>query len=638
MSKRKLLLVDGDARSRRVLEVSLRSEGFAVATASEGGEALARCSAVEPDLVLTETRLSGMDGFEFVRQLKLLPQFAQTPVVFLSNQKSVADKIRGLELGVEDYLTKPIFVRELIARIHMLLVRRTHDRLAMGGSADAQAPFTGSLEDLGVVDLLQTLNSSRRTGAVKIRSGRHHAVLYFRDGEVIDAELARLRGEEAVFRALTWHSGEFDVDLCEVERPDVVGKPLQGLLMEGMRRVDEWARLTGELPALSSVVQVDHTALATRLPQVPDELEGILGLVDGSKTLLQVIDESPYDDLSTASVIAKLHREGLIRIVGASAARGPRSNLVVPRSSLPQNALNWGAGTLAQGSVAPAVVTRTAAEVAAEVSGSRAPATLPPPGVHSEPLEAQALRPATLPPAPLSFAQVAPAPPPAAAFSSGLPAQQPAASAVAPAGALPRGTPVPPAIASALAQLPEPTPESRRRVSFEPAMGSESSPPGAVTEKDLEELLADARAVQRTPEERARQRRGLFGVVAVVLLALVLLVVGLLRNRGGEDIASVAPGAPPAVQPSAVPPPPSASAAVPAAPAEPEPIPSAEPVSSADTISKHSATATTKAGPSAPAAPRPTTPPPPPPAVRAPAPPPLATAPQKAPPTAVFPE
>ncbi|HEX2879946.1 MAG TPA: DUF4388 domain-containing protein [Polyangiaceae bacterium] len=335
-----LLLVDADPRSMRVLEVSLRAEGFDVVTATDANQALEKCQAQVPDLILTETRLAEMDGFELVKQLKAKPEYAQIPIVFLSNQKSIDDKIKGLQLGVEDYLTKPIFVRELITRINMLLARRTHDRIQEGAPTSSRTRFAGSLEDMGVVDLLQTLDVSRKTGVLRVRSGKYQAAVYFQEGQLVDAEMGRLAGEEAVYRMLTWHAGEFEVEIKAITQENVVNKPLQTLLMEGMRRVDEWGRLAKELPELDRVVAVNERVLAERVSEIPEELTGILRLLDGQRTVLDVVDESPFDDLSTLAVLAKLHGEGLLVV---STAMNPLdAHAIVPRSSAPPLAFAWG--------------------------------------------------------------------------------------------------------------------------------------------------------------------------------------------------------------------------------------------------------------------------------------------------------
>lgn len=310
MAKQQLLLVDGDPRSIRVLEVSLKNAGFNVTTAGDGTDALAKLEYATPDLILSDTRLPGIDGYEMVRRLKARPEHASIPIVFLTSQKSIEDKIRGLELGVEDYLIKPIFVRELITRVHLLLARRAQERIATGPASRTR--FSGSLEDMGVVDLLQTIEVSRKSGVARITNGKRIAMVFFRDGKLVDAENGKLRGDEAVYRALLWTSGEFEVEFKPVDNSDTITTSTQGLLMEGMRRVDEWGRLSEQLPSLDVVFDVDHQTLLERLTEIPDELNAILRLLDGRRTLMEIIDDSPFDDLSTLSVISKLYFEGLL--------------------------------------------------------------------------------------------------------------------------------------------------------------------------------------------------------------------------------------------------------------------------------------------------------------------------------------
>ncbi len=323
MAKQQLLLVDADPRSVRVLEVSLRKSGFSVTTATDGVDAFSKIQFSAPDLILADTRLPRMDGFEFVKRLKEDPELMNVPVVFLTSQRSIEDKIRGLELGVEDYLTKPIFVRELTARVNLLLARRTQESMATTVTSGPRTRLSGSLEDMGLVDLLQTFEVSRKSGVAHVREPRGiEIVIYFRDGKVVDAELGRLRGEEAVYRALIWSVGTFEVKFGPVTNEDIIPTSTQGLLMEGMRRVDEWGRLLEQSPPLETIFDIDRDQLVERLSEIPDELNGILRLLDGRRTLLQVVDESPFEDLSTLSTITKLFFEGLL-VIREKAVEGP---------------------------------------------------------------------------------------------------------------------------------------------------------------------------------------------------------------------------------------------------------------------------------------------------------------------------
>jgi len=345
VAKQQLLLVDADPASVRVLEVSLKKAGFSVTTATDGLDALAKLELSSPDLVLTDTRLPRIDGYELVRRIKEMPDLVNVPVVFLTSQKAVEDKIRGLELGVEDYLTKPIFVRELIARVHLLLTRRTHQRVATVAPGSRRSKLSGDLADMGVVDLLQTFEMGRKSGVARLHSGPHEAIIYFREGKVVDAEHGRLVGEEAVYRCLIWTGGTFDVDFMPIDHQEVILTSTQGLLMEGMRRVDEWGRLCEQLPPLETVFVVDSAQLAERLNEIPDELNGILRLFDGHKTLLDVVDESPFEDLSTLGTVTKLFFEGLLIVAEPPPAVEPfvpaHEQEVVPSLSRPPEGTSW---------------------------------------------------------------------------------------------------------------------------------------------------------------------------------------------------------------------------------------------------------------------------------------------------------
>lgn len=318
MAKKKVLLVDADLRSLRVLEVSLRKAGYNVTSAPDGLAALEVVAHQAPDLVIADTKLPKLDGYGFVRRLKDMREHSGTPVIFLASQRSVEDKIRGLELGVEDYLTKPIFVRELLARVNVVLARRTQETLSdQRASESMKTRFAGSIHEMTVVDLLQTFELSRRSGTITLKSGRRLGWVWFNDGRLVDAEVGGLRGEEAVYRMLVWSEADFEVDFGPVDREEVVDVPTSQLVMEGMRRADDWGRLVEQLPPLSDIYEVDHEKLIERLSEIPDELNGILRLLDGRRSLMEVIDESPFEDLSTLSTLSKLYFEGLLVLPAA---------------------------------------------------------------------------------------------------------------------------------------------------------------------------------------------------------------------------------------------------------------------------------------------------------------------------------
>jgi two-component system, OmpR family, response regulator len=124
----RLLVVDDEATVRELLSAALRFAGFQVTSAVTGSEAVAAAAQEPPDLVLLDVMLPDMDGFEVVRLLREQRPEGRNgpvPVLFLTARDRQADKVTGLSLGADDYVTKPFDLAELIARIRAILRRTT---------------------------------------------------------------------------------------------------------------------------------------------------------------------------------------------------------------------------------------------------------------------------------------------------------------------------------------------------------------------------------------------------------------------------------------------------------------------------------------------------------------------------------
>ena len=296
------------------MEVSLKKAGFSVTTAVHGKDALEKVQISPPDLVLADTKMPEMDGFELCQALKSDERFKNIPFVFLTNQKSVEFKVRGLELGGDDYLTKPIYIKEIVIRVKMILQKAEKER---SDRKETKAGFSGNLADMGVVDLVQTFEMGRKTGTMAIE-GERSGMVYFREGRAIDAEHGRLKGENAFYRMLNTFEGKFEVQFIPVDRVERIEVSTQGLLLEGMRRLDEWGRMLEQLPPLETVFEIDYRQLAERLSEIPDEVNGLLRLFDGKRTLSRVVDDSEFEDLAALGIISKLYFEGLTRELGSA--------------------------------------------------------------------------------------------------------------------------------------------------------------------------------------------------------------------------------------------------------------------------------------------------------------------------------
>lgn len=119
----RLLVVEDEPNIRELLATSLRYAGFDVATAASGAEALRVADAHDPDLCVLDVMLPDMDGFTVTRRLR--EQGRQLPIVFVTARDSVDDKIKGLTVGGDDYVTKPFSLEEVVARLRALMRRTT---------------------------------------------------------------------------------------------------------------------------------------------------------------------------------------------------------------------------------------------------------------------------------------------------------------------------------------------------------------------------------------------------------------------------------------------------------------------------------------------------------------------------------
>jgi len=118
---RRILVVDDEPSIAELLAMALRYEGFEVEMASDGTEALARFDSFRPHLVVLDVMMPGLDGFAVAK--RLAERRSSVPVVFLTARDTTDDKVRGLSLGGDDYMTKPFSVEELVARIRAILRR-----------------------------------------------------------------------------------------------------------------------------------------------------------------------------------------------------------------------------------------------------------------------------------------------------------------------------------------------------------------------------------------------------------------------------------------------------------------------------------------------------------------------------------
>ncbi len=356
MAKKHVLVADGDPKSSRVVDVALKNAGYTVTVVRDGEAALGvlhdgAADGGTPrgvDAMVVDARLPKLDGLALVKILRATPGLAATTVLLLTVARATEDNLRGLELGVDEFVAKPVFLTDLLAKVEVALARGARVGLGVQSMPDG-ATLRGSAGPLGVIDLLQGLETAKRSGTLTLRlvagpadTGRgvaepkrlddDEATVLLRSGRVIDARYRALRGEEALYRTMVWREVGYEITFGNVEGEDILGQATNHLVHEGLRRLDEWSRLSETLPPLDRRFRVDEEALASKIPEIPPELAGVLKLVDGARTLLGIVDASPFEDLSTLSTLSQLYFEGVLVAMPPLSSRAPQSGADFPRA------------------------------------------------------------------------------------------------------------------------------------------------------------------------------------------------------------------------------------------------------------------------------------------------------------------
>ena len=200
---RRVLLIEDDARIRRVLRLALQDEGYDVTEAADGEQGLEELARDEPDVVLLDLMLPGMDGFSVCRRIR---HDSRVPVIMVTARTDSHDVVAGLEAGADDYVTKPLVAKELSARIRALLRRvepaddRRPRRVEVGdlsiGLDDGVVTRAGEPVSLTRTEFRLLVELVLADGRILSREDLLDRVWgydYFGDSRIVDVHVRRLR-------------------------------------------------------------------------------------------------------------------------------------------------------------------------------------------------------------------------------------------------------------------------------------------------------------------------------------------------------------------------------------------------------------------------------------------------------------
>jgi CheY-like chemotaxis protein len=234
----KLLLVDDNPMVLAMLQTALAPMAL-VTTATDAADALLKAVDEPPELLVCDYKMPGMDGRQLIEKLKSRPATANFSSILMASKADIAERLSPQD-AADDYLEKPFFLKDATRR-----VKRTIDRMAlekMAKTAPSDGVVRGSLAQMNVIDLMQSLEMGRKSCQLSLSNQGDKCEVFFAEGQVKHATYGNLVGDEAVFKVLRWTGGNFQLDFEGKTDKNTTQLNTQGLLMEGLRLLDESQR------------------------------------------------------------------------------------------------------------------------------------------------------------------------------------------------------------------------------------------------------------------------------------------------------------------------------------------------------------------------------------------------------------
>jgi CheY-like chemotaxis protein len=232
----KVLVVDDNPLVLDLLVKGLEPHSD-VRMAADGADALLKIVDDPPDLVICDYRMPGLDGRQLYDKLRARFTSRPIPFIFLANRADIEEKLRPMVDGVEEFIVKPFFVRELVRRSKKVIDRLQLEKLQK--SSARPGVIQGRLEEMSILDLMQSIEMGQKTCRLIVRSNGNSCEIFFAGGRCQDARSGELEGEPAIYEAVRWSGGEFEIDFNAAPSRTTIERSTTGVLMEAMRLIDE---------------------------------------------------------------------------------------------------------------------------------------------------------------------------------------------------------------------------------------------------------------------------------------------------------------------------------------------------------------------------------------------------------------
>jgi DNA-binding response OmpR family regulator len=320
---KRVLIVDDDVEMLVSLKEGLSryEETFSVLTALDGSMAVQELRRIPLSLVVTDLKMPKLDGFSLLAHI--MEQYPEIPVLIITGYSTPEMERIAREGGAVGYIAKPFTIEDLAGRIVATLKKEAEG---------------GTLHSVSSGMFLQLMEMEERTCTIRLfgKTGGKRGILFFRDGELLEAKTGRLRGEAAAYEIFSWDEVSLNIQNSCQQKTKKIKKDLQAILIEAMRLKDE--RRQQEAPVALMAEEKASALAPVETGEGPSAVEQLMDLIDKEFAQGSGVEDIYYDDsweglLDEISTLGGLFEGGELR-AGYVDRGESRDFILVPREKV----------------------------------------------------------------------------------------------------------------------------------------------------------------------------------------------------------------------------------------------------------------------------------------------------------------
>lgn len=302
----KVLIVDQNIAEVETLIRALKQNHHTVLFESDVDKVLPLIANEAPHILVVEMRLINGTGLELFTALRQHAMLQEMCFIICAKEQDLQERIRIIESGVDDFIGKPYYPAEVVARIESLLQEIEVKRL---GKYPNEHGFNGNLQEMNLVDLIQTMEIGKKSGIIEMIRGAREGQVFIHSGQVVDAYIEGLDAEDALSNMLTWLQGSFQVRLLPVQRKPAIREKTKDILTRGTKLIHRWRQAEGQMPSLMTFFQAK---VMDDLASFDDLERDILTQFKEAMSILEALDYLGGDQVLVLEKMKGLYERSLL--------------------------------------------------------------------------------------------------------------------------------------------------------------------------------------------------------------------------------------------------------------------------------------------------------------------------------------